>query len=626
MLGLWGLAALACVLSLAAPPPAGLHGGKGQQLLDLVRVASVAGLAVTLMFGPGVLWRAASDRRVGLAFLPLPGLALLALTGGIVWALADSVEPRLVCFVVFAPVLGLLLGGLLGTGPEDLLEREEQTALLIVGCALGLAIARSVWSPGPQGELYGGLVSRTLEVGDRSDARLSYTVVQLTAHGTAPFSDLGSYYYFPYNFSSRGPLAGLASTPVVFLNGGEPPVRHAIDAWQPFDRQGYMAYRVAMMTFAATAFVALWDLTRRVAGAQAARVALILAVTTPFLVHEIWFTWPKLLAATFVLLAGICVIARRPLSAGLLVGAGYLVHPGALLGLSALALIALWPISGAQWRRPQLKQLALLLLGAAVFALAWRLVNGSNYTQSGFIDYFTSTGSNLSPGVVEWIGYRAASLGNTVVPMLLPLGFPDNVSINVVEGTSPAVIHFFFQYWNGVPFGLAIVFFPLLMLSLWRAFRLWPWPVFAVVIAPFVAFTIYWGGTHSGMLREGLQAWVLTLFAVIAAQQRQAGFPWFASRPVKALLALRTVEVLLVAVGPALATHRVLISPVYTVNDIAAVAAMLGFSACLVALVWSASPAGLRRLESEAPARHTPPGSPPQQGPRAPSTSSPRPG
>lgn len=623
MLGLWGLGALACVLCLAAPPPAGLHGGKGQQLLDLVRVASVAGLAITLLFGPGVLWRAASNRRVGLAFLPLPGLALLALTGGIVWALADSVEPRLVCFVIFGPVLGLLLGGLLAAGPEDLLEREEQTALLIVGCALGLAIARSVWSAGPEGELYSATISRTLEVGDRSDPRISYHVVQLAAHGTAPFSDLGGYYFAPYNFSSRGPLAGLASAPVVFLGGGDPPFRHPIEPWQPFDTRGYMAYRVAMMTFAATAFVALWDLARRVGGAAAARVALLLAVTTPFLVHEIWFTWPKMFAATFVLLAGICVITRRPLSAGLLVGTGYLIHPGALLGLSALALIALWPLSGAEWRRPQLRQLALLLLGAAVGVLAWRFANGANYTQSGFLDYFTATGSELSPSPIHWLGYRAASVGNTLVPMLLPLAFPDNISINVFGGTSPFIIHFFFQYWDGVPFGLAIVFFPLLLLSLWRALRRWPWPVFAVVIAPFVAFTIYWGGSHSGMLREGLQAWTLALFAVVGIQQYRAGFPWFRSRAIKALLTLRTVEVMLVAVGPALATNQVLISPVFTVNDIAAVAGMLGFSACLAALVWSTSPASLKRLESEAPARQTPPSLPPRPEPRAPSTSSP---
>jgi hypothetical protein len=46
-----------------------------------------------------------------------------------------------------------------------------------------------------------------------------------------------------------------------------------------------MSYRLAMMTFASTAFLGVWGLARRVAGAAAARLALILAVTTPFLVH-----------------------------------------------------------------------------------------------------------------------------------------------------------------------------------------------------------------------------------------------------------------------------------------------------------------------------------------------------
>jgi hypothetical protein len=603
MLGLWGLAALACILCLAAPPPAVLHGQRGEQVLDLIRVAATASLAVTLLFGPGVLWRAASGRRVGLAFLPLPGLALLALTGGIAWALADSVEPRLVFFLVFGPVLGLLLGGLLGTGPEDVLDPEERKALLIVGCALGLAIARALWSAGPEGELYGGTIARTLEVGDRSDPRISYNVVQLVAHGTAPFSSLGNHYFNPYDFSSRGPLAGLASSPVVFLGGGKPPVALPTEGWQPFDPQGYMAYRVAMMTFASTAFVALWDLTRRLGGTQAARVALILAATTPFLAHEIWFTWPKMLAATFVLLAGIRVLARRPLSAGALVGIGYLVHPSALLGLSALALIALWPISGAEWRRPQLKQAALLLLGAAVGVLAWRLLNGANYTQGEFFEYLTSAGSNSSPNPIEWLAQRGESVANTFVPLVLPLAFPHDPSINVYGGISPFSIHFFFQYWNNLAFGVAIVFFPLLLLSLWRAFRRWPWPVFAVVVAPAVAFAIYWGSFHSGLLREGLQAWVLALFAVVAVQQQRAGFPWFRSRAVKTILTLRVLEVLLVAVGPTLATTQVLVGPVFSVSDVAAVAAMVGFSALLGVLVWSTSPVPSRSDTTTKPTR-----------------------
>ncbi len=76
------------------------------------------------------------------------------------------------------------------------------------------------------------------------------------AHGTKPFNAVGGSYFAPYNFSSRGPLAGLASAPIVFLAGGKPPIPLPEAPWEPFDAQGFMAYRMAMMTFATTAFLA----------------------------------------------------------------------------------------------------------------------------------------------------------------------------------------------------------------------------------------------------------------------------------------------------------------------------------------------------------------------------------
>jgi len=588
---IWALALAGCVLGSAAAPPAGPHSG-GQHALDLIRVLTTTALAIALLLGPGLLWRAfGGGRRPSLALLPLPGLALLVATGGLAWALAGSAEPRVVCLAVVAPLLGLLLGGLIAAGPEDLLEAEERRALLVVGCVLGLAIGRALWSLGPDGELYAGGISRTLEVGDRSDSRISFHVVQLIANGTHPYSELGSSYFAPYNFSSRGPLPGLASAPLVLLAGGKPPTTLPEFPWEPFDGQGFMAYRLAMMTFGCSAFLALWGLVRRLGGDAAARVALLLAATTPFLVHEIWFTWPKMLAAAFVLLAGLMLIERRPLRAGLLVGVGYLMHPATLLSLAALGLMALWPLRGASWRRPQLKAALLLVLGVGLWLLLWRLANGSHYTQSGFVEYLTEAAPELHPGPLAWIEFRAASLGNTLVPLLPFLFFTHNIAINVVGGISPASVHFFFQYWDTVPFGVAIVFFPLLLISLWRAGRLWPWPLVAVVVVPFLAFAIYWGSSLTGLLREGLQAWVLALFAVVALQQRQAGFPWFRSRPLRALLAVRALELLLIALGPTLATRQALVGSTFTLTDVVALAAMIGFAACLGTLVWRASPA-----------------------------------
>jgi hypothetical protein len=605
MLCVLALAGLSCVLGLVTSPPAGPEIGGRQEVLDMIRIVAGAALAITLVLGPGLLWRAASGRRLRLAFVPVPGIALLVVTACLAWGLAHHVEPRVVCFAVFAPLLGLMLGALLGMGAETILEPEERGALLIVGCALGFAVARSLWSLGPEGELYGGHVTRTLEVGDRSDSRIPYLISQLVAHGTRPYSPLGSSYFAPYDFSTRGPLPGLASAPIILMAGGRPPLAVPEGAWVPFDPAGFMAFRLAMMTLASTAFLSIWGLVRHLGGQRPARIALLLAVTTPFLVHEVWFTWPKLFAASFVILAGLSIVERKAFRSGLQVGIGYLMHPGAVLSPSGIGLLALWPLQGANWRRPDWKAALLLIVGAAVSLLAWRLVNGSHYSQSGFVEYLTGAGTNYHAAPGEWLAWRAASLGNTLVPMMLPIFFAKSFTVNVVGGASPAAVHFFFQYWNTLPFGIGILFFPLLLASLWRAWRLWRWPVFAAVIAPFAAFTIYWGASRTGMLREGLQAWVLVLLAVVALQQTRAGLARIRSKPIRAILALRVVELLLVALGPALATRHVLVSPGFALTDVVALVAMVAFAAILAKLVWSiaAEPAQPRTVsEGRSPA------------------------
>ncbi len=173
------------------------------------------------------------------------------------------------------------------------------------------------------------------------------------------------------------------------------------------------------------------------------------------------------------------------------------------------------------------------------------------------------------------------------MPLFLPIAFAHNISINTAGGISPGVVHFFFQYWTGVPFGFAIIFLPLLLHSLWRALRRWTWPVLATVLMPFALFLVYWGASITGILREGMQWWVPTLLAVIALQQNADGFPWLRSRPIRAILALRGVEVLAVAVGPVLGTHQMNpISSSFSLNDLVAFAAILILSLALVAMVW----------------------------------------
>jgi len=336
------------------------------------------------------------------------------------------------------------------------------------------------------------------------------------------------------------------------------------------------------------------------AGGQA---RVLLAICTPFLFADLWFTWPKLLAAAFVVLAGLLVIERRPFVAGLMLSAGYLMHPSALLGLSALGLIALWPLTDARLRRPQVLAAVLLVAGVAIGFEGWKIFNGDHYIQESFFDYVEQAYPHYDPSVGQWVAFRLHTLANTFVPMFLPLFQADSVSINRLFGHSPFVVHFFFQPWTGVPFGLGIVFFPLLLISLWRAARRWPWAIFATIVVPLVVFTVYWGASITGLLREGMQAWVLALLAVVAVQQAASGFPWLDSKPIRAILSLRAFEVAALAFGATLGTRGLdPINGIYKLTDAVAVAAMLALAVLLGLAVWRETGA----LRSERPAESPP--------------------
>jgi hypothetical protein len=607
LLVLWCLAVLGCALGLKPAPEPSPGVSTLEQAIDLVRIVATTALVIVLVFGPGLALAAARsgrDRGSGSCRCPewrswhssagSPGVSAPGSAGSIRASSARRWSGR---------SWSLCRSRSGASRRDELLAPEEWRVLALVAGAFGIALGRALWSLDLPGELYAGQIYRTLEVGDRPDSRISFHIVELVANGETPYGTAATSYLSPYTFSDRGPLAGLASAPIVLLTGGKPPVVIGTPPWTPFDPQGFMAYRLAMMTFASTCFLSLWTLVRRLAGGRAAHFAALLAVTTPFLVHEVWFTWPKLLAASLVLLSAVSLIDARHVRAGLLLGVAYLVHPLALLSLPALGLLALWPLVGARLRRPQLGSLLMFVVGAGACLLLWRLVNGHNYTQNGFLNYLTQAGAtntlmHIPVTLTLWLDDRFVSVANTLFPLRLFFLSSMNQEVNsalqpcfpLCSGGSPAIEHFFFQYWNTLPFGMGIVFYPLLLVSLWRALRRWPWPVTATVIVPFLAFAIYWGGAATGLLREGMHVWVLTLVAVVAIEQHASGFAWMRSRVVRALLTLRAFEVLLVAMLPTIWTLHELASTQFMLTDIVAVIAMVGLCAFLGAQVWRWNP------------------------------------
>jgi hypothetical protein len=587
MLVLCGLAAIGCLLGIFDPPSLGSHATHRQEAMDLVRVLTTTALAIVLLLGPGTAWRALGTRRMSLATVPLPGLALLALTGLAAWLLAGSVDVKTTSFAILGPALGLIIGVVVSL-EEEVFDREEQRTLVLTSLALALGIARAVWSLGPDGEMFEGTVSRTLQPEGRPDSQTSYLVVRMLVHGENPNGMIGLETFAPYDFSSRGPIPGMASAPIVLMSGGRPELTTSAAPWQPFDGQGFMAFRIAMMTFTCTAFLALWQLVRGLAGAKAARFALLLGVSTPFLIDDLMFTWPKLLAAAFVLIALLWVIERRPIEAGLSVGAGYLMHPSALVGLVSIAPIALWPAKAPEWRRPKIRTLVLLGVGVAVAVAFWRLFNGSHFQQNGFLEYLGWASIwNTHPSVAQWLDFRWASFGGTVIPFFTPIFHAHTEWNNRLGGQSPGVVHYFDQYWTNLAFGLGLLFYPLLLASLWRALRRWTWPILMTIVVPFFFFVGYWGFNLTGLLREGLQYWVLLVVAVVALDQAARGFPWLRSVPVRLILCVRAVEVFAVMVALTWGTRGLkLTNPLYTLSDTVALAAMVILAALLIFVVW----------------------------------------
>jgi len=128
MLALLVLAGVGCLLGAfnqPGPPNPTIH----TEIGDLIRVATTTALAIVLLFGPGILVRLYGP-RIGLAYVPLPGMALLIAVAILAWVLAvASTSPRAVFFAFFVPVLALFAVALLTAGPEDIFDREEQRTL-----------------------------------------------------------------------------------------------------------------------------------------------------------------------------------------------------------------------------------------------------------------------------------------------------------------------------------------------------------------------------------------------------------------------------------------------------------------------------------------------------------------
>ncbi len=583
-----GVGALAAIVVGALDPVGSSRAGRlfglGLTLSWWVRTLLTGCFALCTLYAPGLWLRARLRDDSWLrscALVWLPGFLLLAVSGVVAWALSAHVDPQLTVALLTAPA-PILLVALLRRPVDRIVAPSERAIALMMMLLLLIGIGRAAWSAMPDGELYGATVSRSLEVGNRSDSRIPYHAVQLVQNHVGPYGEVAESYYSPWSFSDRSPLAGLASVPAVFVAGAEPPLTMPDQAWVPFDPQGFAAYRIAMMAFAATVLVSVYGLLRvRFAESTARRAAIVVALC-PFVVHEVYFTWPKLLSASWAFVAALLLVRRRPLAAGVALGFSYLAHPAGLFVVVALGLAwLLAPEAGTFTRRDpplrwtrRVQDVAVLGAGMGLVVGAWMLAN-RGHLDSTFVGYLTDADGRSATSVDMWVRARLASLGNTFVPFRLWIADADNLSVVSLLGPTSRLVTVGFSYWSTVPFGVGLVFFPWYVLGLGRALWRAPVAVTSIVVAPLIVFWLYWGSTITGMTREGLHCWFVASVVVAFFGLRSMGSR-VAWECVRWVASARVVEVLVMLLAPAMAATGIGEGPRFVRSDVLAVGLMVG--------------------------------------------------
>lgn len=548
----------------------------GKELTQILLCFATAAAALVAILLPGFWLR---RRMSGLAFLwiPVPGFLILAMLGLLCWVGPAALGVRLISQAVLGPVLVFAIYHAVRFPLTSFTNKVERRVLLTVLLITCLSVSKAIYSVGPEGELYGGQISRTLEVGNRSDSRIPFHVLQLIATRSGPYGALADVLFGTWGFSARTPLVALAATPVALALPFQIPQDLPDENWTVYDPEGFAAFRIVMIVIACCGLTAAYGVAKLFVDEQWALLALLVTATAPFVIHETYFTWPKLEAAWFVLLTVYALVRQRFLAAGLLWSIAYLCHPLALL--VAPGLLGVVYITEEKRRVPR----AILLISSLALGIGiWATVNYEHFNQPTFLNYFAMADGGYHPSVTDWLRSRWNSIANTLIPLYLVSFHGNHYLINSLYKPSPPVVRFYFQYWNTLPFGVGITYFffmaRFLAAQIARRWMLW------VFLPTLAFFTLYWGAGSSGMLREGLHPWVLGLLVLsVVVWQRIAGEHQKFSSACRTALCWRLVETLLMLVLPAIVTSHKVISSQFLFSDSLALAMIAG---CGGGLFW----------------------------------------
>ncbi len=558
------------------------HGLGLSDLAEILLVISCTIASFVIFLSPGFIVRQALEqhlnRHLSFVWIPFPGILLLALIAISAWIGPSQLSPRVICKLALWLLIAYVIYRFKRTPLSTCISPIEQRVLLFAIVLASISVAKATYSLGPPGELFGDTISRTLEVGRRSDSRLPYHIIQLIAWRGTPFGPLASNLYMSYgvwNFSHRGALTSLAEGPIVLAAPVRVPATMPDQPWTVFDPEGFSAFRISAIVLACCGLLAVFGLSRLFLNDDWALLAFLVTVTAPFVLHEVYFTWPKLEAAAFTLLAAYLVMQRREFMAGLALGFGYLCHPSALLMGPALAALVFLKAASADRRArnaaknffPWVVRNLALIGGLAIGIILWRLVNGRHFEQGMFLSYLVRADGGPRT-LAYWGQHRLDAIWKTLVPLHTFVYHRNDQDATSVYGLTGAPVLFCLQFWTGVPFGAGIAYFFCLLRLLVlesKSARLWLLLLFCI---PFAIFVIFWGVGNTGLLREGLHAWFigLMIFSVCLLNKMGGGRQLFWKILNWTLLA-RCVDILLMLLFPTIQSQPTLIQGRFAISD-----------------------------------------------------------
>lgn len=240
---------------------------------------------------------------------------------------------------------GLIAGGIgLMIGLGSALRRRKWTAVLLGGLYFAGVLSAHLGTV-PDLPILGesGLNNplRARMVASPPDNIIPFCTAIYMFHGKDGREDRAVYFGQEWAVTSRGPLLPLVITGLFVACDHHPhdPVYPADRRW-PADAEGMYIARAAAITLNGLLLPAVFALAASFSAARPGRawLAAALLALSPFFNENMTFVWPKLIAATGVVVALLLVRREAPRTWPVVIVLAYLAHPLALLFCPALAI------------------------------------------------------------------------------------------------------------------------------------------------------------------------------------------------------------------------------------------------------------------------------------------------